>query len=329
MGIKIISAGKYLPERVVTNDDFAKMVDTSDEWITTRTGIKTRHVATGELNWEMGVKAAREALNNASLSPDEIDLVIASTCTPDYLTPSMACLIANGLGMKSPACIEINCACAGYVSALDIAARYLNDGDYRTALIVSSEMLTKITDYTDRATCVLFGDGAGATVVQKGDGLYVNVMGSDPSGGCHLFARGVPPSNQFRTSPFDPLSDGFAPTNGAGLHQDGQDVYKFATRAMPQAVKAACMKANILPDELDLVIPHQANYRIIETAAKNLKMPLEKFLLTIQDYGNISSACIPVGLADAMMSGRLKRGDRICIVGFGGGLVYAASVFEW
>ena len=210
-----------------------------------------------------------------------------------------------------------------------MAEKYLSSGEYRTALVVSSEMLSKMVDYTDRSTCVLFGDGAGACILRKSDSMFASHIGSDPASGGHIFARGVPPSNQFRDVPFDRLSDGLPSTNGSGLHQDGQDVYKFATRAMPAAVREACKKAGISPEDLDWVFPHQANYRIIETAAKNLKLPMEKCFVNIEKYGNISSACIPVGLTEAKTEGRLKPGNRICIVGFGGGLVYAATVFEW
>ena len=286
-------------------------------------------MSTGDFTWQMGAKAARQAVTDAGISGEEIDLVIVSTCTGDYLTPSTSCLIANDLHLKNPACFDINCACAGFVSAVDMAEKYLSAGEYRTALVVSSEMLTKMVDYTDRSTCVLFGDGAGACIIKRSEALFASHIGSDPASGCHIFARGIAPSNQFREVPFDPLSDGLPPTNGSGLHQDGQDVYKFATRAMPAAIREACKKAGLSPEELDWVFPHQANYRIIETAAKNLKLPMGKCFVNIETYGNISSACIPVGLAEAKADGRLSPGDRICIVGFGGGLVYAAAVFEW
>lgn len=329
LGIKLIGAGAYLPERIVTNDELSAFIDTSDEWITTRTGIKSRHVATDEMNWEMGVKAARQAIANAGLSPDDIDLVLCTTVTIDYLTPSTACLVARGLGMKEPACFDLNCACAGFVSAVDMAEKYLSAGAAKNALIVSSEMLTKMTDYTDRSTCVLFGDGAGAVVLQGSDAPYAGFLGSDPAGAAGVFARGIPPADRFRETPFDWASDGWTPGNGHALVQNGREVYKFATRAMPMAVREACARAGIQPDELKWIFAHQANYRILETAAKNLGMPMEKFYMNIQDHGNISSACIPVCLSEAIGANRLERGDKLCIVGFGAGLVYAASVFEF
>lgn len=325
----MIGTGYYLPSALATNADFAKIVDTNDEWITSRTGIKSRRVETELLTWQMGAEAAKMAVKNAGIAFEGIDLVIATTVTADYLTPSMACLVANELGLANPACFDINCACAGFVAAVDMAKQYLNSGSRKTALIVSSEMLTKITDYTDRATCVLFGDGAGAVLLQSSDTLYSCDMGSEPSGTCHLFARGVSPNNQFRNTPFDWATDGFAATNGHALHQNGREVYKWATRAMPAAVKKACEKAGVQPEELKFIFPHQANLRIIETAAKNLKLPLDHFYLNISDHGNMSSACIPICLAEAEEKGLLLRGDKLCIVGFGGGLVYAACVFEW
>lgn len=328
MGIKIIGMGKYLPERILTNGDLTKIVETSDEWITSRTGIQERHIAVDEFTWEMGAKAAKMALADAGVAASEVDLVVGTTVSGDYLTPSLACLVAAALEMKNPACVDLNCACAGFVNAVDFVKHYLDGGDYKTALIVSSEMLTKITDYTDRTTCVLFGDGAGAAVVEKGEGLYVSAMGSDPSGASGVFARGVAPSNPFRPE-FDPLSDGWDPSNGHTLHQNGRDVYKFATRSMPLVVRQACEKAGIEVSELKWIFSHQANYRILETAAKNLDVPMEKFYLNIADHGNISSACIPVCLAEAKAKGLLNPGDKLCIVGFGGGLVYAAAVFEY
>ena len=207
MGIQIIGTGCYLPAKVVTNDDLAQIVDTSDEWITTRTGIKTRHVETEKATWQMAACAAQEAVADAGIDPAEIDLIVCSTVTADYLTPSMACLVAGSLGLAAPFCLDVNAACAGFVTAVDVAQRYLAGGDYRCALVVSSEMLTKVTDFTDRGTCVLFGDGAGAAVLRPRDSLYTSFAGSDPSGGKHLFGRGLPPSNQFRATPVDPRSD--------------------------------------------------------------------------------------------------------------------------
>lgn len=330
MGIKIMGAGNYLPKHEISNEDIAKLIDTSDEWIRTRTGIEKRRMVDDETTTEMGVNAALVALKNANIDPMDIDVIIVSCVTPDYVTPSTACLIANHIGaLNSPVCVDINCACAGFVYALDIAKNYLLNDEYKTALVVATETLTKITDFTDRATCILFGDGAGATIIQKSDNLYASYQGSDPTGSTKLFGRAIPSSNPFMTKPFDRATDGLPETKGFALYQDGKEVYKFATRAMPNAIKGACQKAGIEPTDLDLIISHQANLRILETAAKNLKVPMDKMFVNIHKYGNASSACIPICIAEAVEEGRLKRGDKFCIVGFGGGLVFGATVMEY
>lgn len=329
MGIKIIGTGMCVPTTVVNNMDFTKIVDTNDEWITSRTGIKQRHIATDITTFKMGANAASEAIAEAGIDVSTIDMIIASTVTNDYITPSMACLIGNVIGAFNAVPIDINCACAGFVYALDMARRYLLDDEYKTVLVVSSEMLSKITDYTDRSTCVLFGDGAAACILQASDKLFACTLGSDCSGVGKLFGRGLPMQNPFMKTPFDPLGDGFTPSNGHALYMDGREVYKFATKIMPHAVSEACKKAGITPEDLTLIIPHQANIRIVETAAKNLKLPIERFFINVEKYGNTSSASIPICLYEATKGNRMKRGDKICVVGFGGGLVYAAAVFEY
>lgn len=329
MGISIMGTGMYLPSMIATNEDFTKLVDTSDEWITTRTGVKTRHISTGEMTWELAANAARAAIEDADIDPLSIDRVICSTVTSDYITPSCACLAANAVGAHNAVGMDINVACAGFVYALDIAERYLRDDDCKTVLVISAEEMTKITDYTDRSTCVLFGDGSGACVVKKSDNLFRSFFGGDPTGTPELFARGLPPSNPFMKDPFDlHEKDGLAETNSHFLYQNGKVVYKFATRAMPLAITTACEKAGITADELHLIIPHQANIRIIETAAKNLGLPMEKFFVNIHKYGNMSSACLPIGLNEARKEGKINKGDKFCIVGFGAGLTYGAVVLE-
>lgn len=328
-GIRIIGTGMYVPENVVTNEDFTKIIDTSDEWIVKMTGIKTRHIADGISTIKMGANAAADAVSNAGLKPEDIDVIIASTVSSDCSTPSLACLIANEIGAHSAVSFDINCACAGFVFALDLAKRYLSDGEYKNILIVSSEMLSRLTNYDDRSTCVLFGDGAGACVVQKSDNMYFSELGADTTGVKKLFNKGIEAKNPFSTKTYSLENDGFEPVNGHGIYMNGKEVYKFSTKIMPMAVEKACQKAGINTGELDLIVSHQANIRIIETAAKNLGLPMEKFFINIHKYGNTSSACIPICLHEAQLSGRVKRGDKICTVGFGAGLVYAASVFEW
>lgn len=329
IGINVIGAGKYLPTKIITNDDLSQLVDTNDEWITTRTGIKTRHVIDNETTHFMGAQASLEAMKHANIIPEDIDIIFATTVTNDYLTPSLACLIANDIGAPNAVSIDINCACAGFVYGVDMARRYLMDSQYKTALVVSSEMLTKLTDYSDRATCILFGDGAGACILQKSDSLYACHLGADATGSSKLFARGAPADNPFRSKAFHPFDDGLPESKGHALYQDGKEVYKFATKTLPLTVKKACENAHISPEELDMIFPHQANLRIIETAAKNLNLPIDKFFINIQEHGNMSSACIPICLAEAIEQNKLKKGDKICLVGFGAGLTYGAIVMEW
>lgn len=329
MGLSIIGAGMYVPQVVASNEDFSKIVDTSDEWITTRTGIKTRHINNGELTFQMGANAAKEAVKDAGIDVGEIDMVLATTVTPDCLTPSLACLIAREIGIEDAACMDLNAACAGYVFALDVAKKYLDSGEFKTILIVSAEIVTRMVDYTDRSTCVLFGDGAAATVVTAGEGLYASCIKSSPQGADKIFTKLPEPENPFKTGFCDWGDEKMNQAPNNYMQMMGNDVYKFATQAMPEAVELAAQKAGLSLDELDYIIPHQANIRIVQTAIKRLKLPLEKFYINIQEYGNISSACIPLAVSELKKAGKLKKGDKICVVGFGAGLTYGAAIFEY
>lgn len=330
VGVKIIGAGKYLPPFTATNEDFSKIVETSDEWIVQRTGISLRHLTTGDATYQMGVKAAKQAMDRAGVTPQEIDLVIGTTVSGDFTTPSMACMAACDLGITGAPCFDINAACAGFVYALDAAEMHLASGRAKCALIISSEMLSRITDYTDRSSCVIFADGAGACVVKASDKMYQSCITSEPEGAHRIFAHSAPLNNPFTgTTKFDGQDEMFGHGNGQYIYMEGREVYKFATRSMPHAVQTACKKAGITVDDLDLIIPHQANIRIVQTAAKNMGISMDKCYVNIDRYGNTSSACIPIGIAECMETGRLKPGSKVCLVGFGAGLVYAASVFEW
>ncbi|MBQ1538619.1 MAG: ketoacyl-ACP synthase III [Ruminococcus sp.] len=329
VGVKVKGIGRAVPEVIASNDDFAKIVDTNDEWITQRTGIKTRHISNGEPTYYFGAKAAKEAVADAGLEPSDIGLIIVTTVTPDYYTPSTACLIQRELGVSGCPAFDVNAACSGFVYAVDMARRYLACGDIKYALVVAAEELSKFVDYEDRSTCILFGDAAAAVVLEKAeDTLFSSYLAADGSGAAYLASRAMLTINPFRDQDFTYDMDMPEPHKHY-LLQDGKEVYKFATNALPTACKEACDKAGITPDELDAIIPHQANVRIIETAAKKLKVSMDKMVLNIADYGNTSSASIPNAFYDGVKSGRIKRGDKVCFVGFGGGLTYGATIIEY
>lgn len=329
-GIRIVATGRYVPAKLVRNEDFVEFLDTSDEWITQRTGMKERYISAGEPTWLMGALAAKSAMEKNSIDPLSIDLIVFTTVTPDYTTPSMACIAQGYLGASNAFCFDLNAACSGFVYALDLARRYLACGDIKRVLIISSETLSRIGDYQDRSTCVLFGDAAGACVVDASDGIYASCAGSDGTKAGVLY-------NKAHYKPMCPFTDAslmpayeepFVPTT-EHLHMDGNEVYKFAVTAFPQAIRTACERAGVAVAELDLIVPHQANVRIVKTAAKTLGYPMEKMYCNMDRYSNTSSACTPLCLDELVEAGRLKRGDKIGIVGFGGGVTYGASVFEW
>lgn len=327
-GIKILGTGHYIPELIATNEDFSKIVDTSDEWITSRTGIKERRIASGEPVWYMGVNAAKNALIDAKLDVSEIDLILHTSVTPDFYTPSMACMVQRGIGAKNAIGVDVNCACSGFVYALDMAQKYLQDDNYKNILVVSSEKLSKITDYEDRSTCVLFGDAAAACVITKGDGLFSSFLGVQVEDADKLFARTITDGNPFSEDNDQQKYDKFPDSNGQYIYMDGREVYKFAVKAIPRAIKGACEKAGIDVNSIDMIVPHQANVRIMETAATNLGVGIDKFYMNLDRYGNTSSASVPLCLDEFIKEGGLKEGMRICVVGFGGGLTYGAAVFE-
>ena len=329
-GIHIKGIGSFVPGLIADNEMFSKIVDTSDEWITQRTGIKTRHISNGEPNFYLGAEAAKKAVSDAGITAKDIDLIIVSTCTPDFFTPSESALIQREIGAAGSMAIDINCACTGFDYGLDMARRYLlSEDDVNTVLLVSAEELSKFTDYTDRSSCILFGDGAAAFVLErKYDALYSSYLGADGNGAKFLVSRAMKSENVFRTNK-EEFDMGMPETKLHYFTQDGKEVYKFATKALPMAVSKACEKIGMHPDELDAIVPHQANVRIIETAAKNLGVSMDKMVVYIDRYGNTSSASIPIAFCDAVAEGRIKRGDKVCFVGFGGGLTYAGIIFEY
>lgn len=329
-GIEIVGTGSYFPEFTADNEKFTEFLDTSDEWITTRTGIKQRHIAVDMPNYEMGVRAAKNAVENAGISPEEIDLLIVTTCTPDFFYPAMACLIQKKIGAKNASCFDVNSACTGFITAVDIAHKFLENGKDKTVLIVSSEKLSSQTDYTDRASCILFGDAAGAVILRKSEKRFASFMGAEGDEFEALYCKVHYESNcpfyKNGADFFNNRFDTFAKKNF--LVQDGKAVYKFAVNAMADAVTTVAKDFGISPDELDVVIPHQANLRIIAKATELLGIPSERVYTNIEYMGNVSSACIPVALDELNRAGKIKSGTKLCLVGFGAGLTYGSVIMD-
>lgn len=329
-GIEILGTGSYIPALCVTNDDLAKIVDTNDEWISSRTGISSRRIADGEPTWKMGAEAAKEAVKNAGIDPSDIGLIIDATITSDFSTPSMACLIQREIGAKNAAAFDLGAACSGFVYSVDAAKRYLQtEPELKYVLVVANEMLSRITDYTDRSTCILFGDGAAAAVIGRSEKLYTSYIGADGWGAHALYAKVNKSFSPFRTSRTDEIDSGDFAVGSTCLVQDGKEVYKFATKALPSAAQNAAAKIGLDIQDIDWFIPHQANMRIIETAAKNLGVSIDKFVINIESHGNTSSASIPIALHEAIADGKIKHGDKLCLVGFGAGLTMGAVILEY
>jgi 3-oxoacyl-[acyl-carrier-protein] synthase-3 len=322
---RITGWGKHVPERVLTNSDLEKMVDTSDEWIRTRTGIRERHIAgPGETCCTMSLAAARQALARAQLSPSEIDLIIVATSTPDYWVPSVASMIQDQLGAPGVPAFGLRAGCTGWVYALVTACQFIQTGSYRNALVIGTEHLSIGVDWTDRATAVLFGDGSGAVVLEATDqptGLLSFDLGSDGSDYDALIYHGCAGAN--------PPSHEVIDRRLHYLRMDGRRVFKFATRVMADSVCKVVTAAGLTVDDISLIIPHQANDRIIELARRRLKVPPEKIMVNIDRYGNTSAASIPLALVDAIEEGRVQTGDHLVFVGFGAGLTWAAAAFHW
>ena len=328
MGINILATGAYVPEQKLTNDDFRRFVDTNDEWIRTRTGITERRMAGWEPNWYMGAQAARQAIGRAGISPEDIGLIVTATCTADFHTPSMASVIQRETGAVNAAAFDVNAACSGFVYALDTARRFLmTDDRMKYVLVVSTEALSRFVDFGDRGSCILFGDGAAAVIIERSEKFYSSALASDGTGAHFLCARSMQTAPEIKSdSDFD---DGFTDKPLHKLYQDGKAVYKFAVNALPKAFELAAEGTGITPGDIDWFIPHQANVRIIETAAKNLGVPMEKFIITLDHFGNTSSSSIPLTLDEAVGKGIVRRGQKIAMIGFGAGLTYAGAILEY
>lgn len=321
----IIGWGKYVPPNILTNDDLAKTVDTTDEWIRSMTGIQQRHIASSkESTALLAVHAARQAIESADVNPQDIDLVIVATASPEYVFPATACLVQNAIGAEHAGAYDLEAGCSGFVYALSAASAMIRSEMYNTILVVGAETLSRIVDWNDRATCVLFGDGAGAVVLRGSDqpgGVLSTVLGADGSGGELLIVPGG--GSKAPAGPETVLSKMHY------IKMNGREVYRFATRVMAFASKQAVERAGWKLDEIDLFLPHQANQRIIDSAAKSLNLPPDKVFVNLGEYGNTSAASIPIALCEAIDAGRIKPGDHLVMVGFGAGLTWAACAIEW
>ena len=317
--------GMYAPSRVLTNDDLSRMVETSDEWILTRTGIRERRIAADdETTTTLALNASRDAVAVAGIDPNEIDLVIVGTCSPDYPLPSTGVLLARELGANRAAGFDLQAACSGFVFALAAGDGFVRSGAYRNVLVVGVEVLSRFLDWTDRNTCVLFGDGAGAVLLSASDepgGVLSFDMFSDASGAEAII---VPAGGSARPASVDSVRDG-----GHVIHMLGKEVYKYATRQLAESAEAALRKAGLRGDEIDQFIFHQANLRIIESVQERLGIDPGKVFLNIERYGNTSAASVPMALVEAIAAGRVKQGDRLLMVAFGAGYTAGAAVVEW
>lgn len=319
---RIAGTGSYLPEKVVTNDDLAKVVDTSDEWIRTRTGIRERRVAAdGQTTSELGHRAALKAIEAAGVDVSDIDLIVVGTTTPDVVFPSTACLIQEKLGIAGCAAMDVNAACSGFVYALSVADKFVRAGAAKTALVIGAETLTRIVDWTDRTTCVLFGDGAGA-VVLKAD-TETGILST------HLHADG---SKKDLLSCPAGVSSGFDagdPQGGVRIQMVGNEVFKYAVRALDGVVDETLDANGLGRGDLDWLIPHQANLRIIEATAKRLDMPMERVIVTVDRHGNTSAGSVPLALDEAVRSGRVQRGQLVLLEAFGGGFTWGSALLRY
>lgn len=323
--VGIVGIGSYLPDKVLTNADLEKIVDTSDEWIATRTGIKERHVVPEDMPVsELCYQAGLRALEDARVAPEEVDLIIVATITPDYAFPATACLVADRLGAKNAAAFDLEAGCTGFIYTAAVASQFVATGMYKTVLVIGGETMSKILNWEDRSTCILFGDGAGAAVLQpvkEGFGFLGFELGADGSGGLLL--------SQPAGGSKCPASRESVEKNLHTVQMEGKEVYKFAIRIMGDASVKVLEKAGLKKEDVDLLIPHQANIRIVDAAVKRLGISPDKVIVNLDKYGNMSAASIPVALDEAIKEGRLAEGDTVVMVGFGTGLTWGACVLKW
>ena len=323
----VAGTGSYLPEKTLTNDDLSKMVDTSDEWIYPRTGIRSRHIAAaGENTSDMAAAAGRAALESAGVAPEDVELLVLATISADSPLPATACLVQTKLGLRNATCFDVAAACSGFIYALDVARQFVMAGTVRTALVVGAEKMSAITDWTDRTTCILFGDGAGAAVVRRAEdgsanGILASATGTDGSLAPLLFIEAG-------GSAVPTTAETLAARKGF-VRMDGHTIFKHAVRNMAAIAEKAVADAGLAPGDIDWIIPHQANIRIIQAVAKSMNAPMEKVVSTIETTGNTTAASIPVALDAAVRDGRVKPGQNLLFVAFGAGLTWGATVVRW
>ena len=322
---KILGTGKSLPKKILTNADLEKMVETSDEWIRSRTGIRERRVASeDEATSDLAILAAREALSDAKINPEELEAILVCTCTPDMIFPSVSCLVQSALGAKQAMGMDISAACSGFIYGLSVAKSFVESGTYKKLLLIGVDTLSKITDWRDRSTCVLFGDGAGAAVISAEAGESGILSVYTASDGGHADILKVPGGGSRK-----PISQKVLDEKSHVIRMDGPEVYKLAVTKMVEASLKALELAGKKAGDLKLIIPHQANLRIIDSVAKRLSLNGDSVFVNVQKYGNMSAATTIVALDEAQREGRLKEGDLVELVAFGAGLTWGASVIQW
>ncbi len=323
--IGIVSIGAYAPPRVLSNKDLENMLDTSDEWIRTRSGISNRHIVDeATASSDLAYEAAKLALERADMKPGEIDVIIVATITPDMFMPSTACFLQQRLGASNAVAFDISAACSGFVYGLDIAYSMISTGQFKTALVIGTECMSKFLDYTDRRICVLMGDGAGAAIVKRvpeGRGFKSFYLRADGNGSEHL---SIPAGGSRMPASIETVEE-----KKHTMFMNGSEIFKFAVRVIEEAVTTALEIAGVKPEEVTYIIPHQANIRIIESAQKRMKIPAECWVNNLKEYGNTSSASIGIAMNEIYEQGKIKEGDIIVLVGFGGGLTWGATVLKW
>lgn len=320
---EIVSVGGYAPSKVVDNNELANIVDTSDEWIVSRTGISKRRISEGENTSHLCAKAAQKALERANISATEIDLIIVATCTPDTLVPSVACLVQDSIGAYNASAFDINAACSGFIYGLKMADSLIKTGAHNKALVIGGEVLSKALDWEDRSTLVLFGDGAGCALIQASEEEKVKYIstGAEADKWSSLTLGGLEVKNPFVKEPLNKIPQ--------KIEMSGGEVFKFATRVIPEEIKKLIEKTGISLDEVKYIVPHQANIRIIQYAAKKLNVDINKFYINIDEYANTSAGTIPLALNDMYEKSLIKKGDYIILVGFGGGLTYGSALIKF